>query len=193
MSESEAPDATYARNAILAGQILGSGASQAEDVLSKTEGLSSSPIRFEPFRFLLVEVEAISTYAALPPAIDQTNPTSDEDAWDKTGRLRVEAERLDSTQRKQALRALKALSEALIKYAPLVRLLPEIESTWTDDGALMFEWQIGTRRLGLSFEKNADESSWFYVAVSPDSPVKMSGTIRSFKAEEVASRLLSTT
>lgn len=66
--------------------------------------------------------------------------------------------------RARAIGILNLFSAALAKY-DLSRAPPV--AAFIDDGALVVEWILRDKRLGLSFEANPQESGWFLVS-SPE-------------------------
>lgn len=102
----------------------------------------------------------------------------------------VQVEQLPEARRPLAQSVLEQLRTAYLHIHLIPNSAQRIHTTWTDDGALLLEWQIASRRLGISFESEEPQSGWFYVEVDPQCPVRMQGKLNSFRARDVLERLL---
>lgn len=109
---------------------------------------------------------------------------------DKTSNVLAEAVKLNAAQREQAVVALTKLNTALYPYRYKAQGLPEIETTWAEDGTLLIEWQVDNRRMGFSLEADAKESGWFFISAASPRPVRMAGNIETFNAADIVARLL---
>lgn len=68
--------------------------------------------------------------------------------------------------------------------------LPLLQATAAEDDAFLVEWTIGQRRVGLSLEDRAADSSWYYVSLEPEARSSASGAMPDLDLPMLLSKLL---
>lgn len=94
----------------------------------------------------------------------------------KVGILDPVRETLRSLSADMGSRA-KAVVDRLATELARMKLegLREFQANIGSDGALLIEWTIGRRRLGINLEPKPADSSWYYVSIDPDRVASASG------------------
>lgn len=67
--------------------------------------------------------------------------------------------------------------------------LPKPHVVLGDDGAVLMEWTIGRRRIGINVEAIPVESGWYFVSLDPNSPSSASGPLSELEPSTLFRRL----
>ncbi len=67
---------------------------------------------------------------------------------------------------------------------------PDLHLAEADDGALLVEWVFADRRLGFSFEKQPEESGWYFVLSNGSSERYEAGTLDQVEMRRLVQMML---